>query len=243
MNKFQQIGRLLANGFTRDQISSVANHAASMQQEAIIRNILQENKKKLELSTRLQDLKYVSLDTETTGFHAEQGDEIISVGAVKIDGISIRDDQIFSRLVQPSRPIPPKITALTGISNQDVATCPSLEYMIKDFLEFIGDRIIVGYYIGHDCRFLNTFLQQRYKRTIPNRVLELKRITELFFPFVDTTLLDKVLQHFGIPVSRRHTADGDALMTAHLWKHLICQCEAEGVDTLGELYHRLSLAS
>ncbi|HUS16187.1 MAG TPA: 3'-5' exonuclease, partial [Chloroflexia bacterium] len=94
---------------------------------------------------------YVALDTEATGLRAD-ADEIIEIGAVKF-----RDGQVLERwqtFIRPSQPIPYKITALTGITAQDVRQAPPIYQVAPTLLRFVADCPIVGHSIDIDLAML-----------------------------------------------------------------------------------------
>lgn len=244
-NMFERVRTLLARGLQRSQASLFHGEAASsgkstMQQEAWIRNTLRENKRRSDiLRTPLEDLEYVVIDTETTGFRPEHGDEIISVAAVEMKGSQVTG-RIFTSYVKPVRGIPPFVTELTGIRKEDTVEAPAIHVVLPKLLEFIGERIIVGFYVGHDMMFLNHYLWKSYHFRFTQRVLETKQVLDLFYPHVESSLLDEVLPYFDIPLINRHTAEGDAKMTARLWGKLIKTCGRHEVRNLEHLYAALS---
>ena len=109
------------------------------------------------------NLHYVSLDLETTGLHAHS-DKIIEIGAIKCSYDDVIEE--FQALVDPKRPIPELIHNLTGISDSDVRFKPTIEQVIPDLKEFIGDLPIIGQNIQFDLRFLAnndaSFVQPSY---------------------------------------------------------------------------------
>ena len=77
---------------------------------------------------------YVALDLETTGLDANR-DTIIEIGAVRFQDNTILDR--FVTLVNPRRPIPPRITQITGLRDADVARAPDLEAVLPELLSFV----------------------------------------------------------------------------------------------------------
>jgi len=67
--------------------------------------------------TRLSKLNFVVFDLETTGYSPTK-DRIIQIGALKLDGKKILEDQTFNKLVDPERHIPYYITEFTHIDDQ-----------------------------------------------------------------------------------------------------------------------------
>ena len=88
---------------------------------------------------------YVVFDLETTGFSSVK-DKIIEIGAVKV--VEGRITERFSTFVNPKRPIPFEITQLTGISDQMVMDAPDIESVLPDFMEFVGDAVLVAHNAG-----------------------------------------------------------------------------------------------
>ncbi|MCF6093963.1 3'-5' exoribonuclease [Microaerobacter geothermalis] len=213
----------------------------SLQQEAWKRSILKEASERSLLSQPLEKVNYVVVDTETTGFRPDLGNEIISLGAVHVeDGLGQRS---FSSLVKPTQPIPSHITDLTGISMKDVKKAPTLKEILPSFIQFVGSRVIVGYHLGHDLTFLNYYLWRTKFSRITNRTIELRRVISSLYPeLIDLIELDDILNHFQIPISKRHTALGDARMTAALWSILLNQCKKQGIITFQDLYEQLALS-
>ena len=85
---------------------------------------------------------YVAIDIETTGF-SPSADAIIEIGAVLVDNGLVVDS--FGTLVNPRRSIPSGVSQLTGITDDMVASAPSIDIAIKGFVDFIGNYPLVGH--------------------------------------------------------------------------------------------------
>ncbi|MBO8172411.1 MAG: 3'-5' exonuclease [Bacillaceae bacterium] len=243
MDMLQRIRTLLSQGVSRKQASFVQEKAGghTFQQEAWIRRTLREQKRKTDfLSTPLHRLEYVVIDTETTGFRPEHGDEIISIAAIAVKGKEISTD-VFASHVKANRAIPSYVMELTGLSPKEMEQAPPFHTVITELLRIIDQRVIVGYFVGHDMAFLNHYLWKSYRSHLKNRVLEIKQIVDVLCPQLDSRQLDHVLDAFNIPIEKRHTAFGDAWMTARLWSALIEVCLQHDIRDLNELYARLSV--
>ena len=103
------------------------------------------------------DQPYVVVDVETTGgrppFH-----RVTEIGAVRVQGGEIVDR--WQSLINPERPIPQSITALTGISNAMVAGAPVFAEIADAFQDFMGEAI----FVAHNVRFDHGFLAAEYAR-------------------------------------------------------------------------------
>lgn len=95
--------------------------------------------------------EYVVFDLETTGLSPQQN-EIIEIGAWRVvDGIAV-DKR--SQLVQPLRPLPYKITQLTGITQDMLAGQPFIEDVLPAFMQWVGGRPVVCHNIKFDAGFV-----------------------------------------------------------------------------------------
>ncbi len=106
----------------------------------------------------LKETTYVVFDTETTGFNAAGGDQMIEIGAVKICEGNIVDR--FDELIDPKRPIPQKITDLTCITNEMVQGKDDEETVTRKFLEWVGDLPMVA----HNAKFDISFMEMSMKK-------------------------------------------------------------------------------
>ncbi|GAW92434.1 3'-5' exonuclease [Calderihabitans maritimus] len=183
----------------------------------------------------LQKARFVVIDIETTGFYPEAGDEIISLGAVVIENGEIRRDQVFHQLVNPGRSIPAVVTELTGISDEMVADQPSIQEILPDFLEFIGDAILVGHVVDFDLHFINKELEEHFGFTLPHVVLDTRVLAGGLLPSAGDRSLDNLCRLYNIPAEGRHTALGDALITARLFQIILNNLYIRGVYNLQDL--------
>lgn len=172
--------------------------------------------KPLDPDMPLSKLRFVVLDTETTGFEPAGGDEVIALGAVVVKNGRPRPEQVFHRLVNPGRPIPPLVTALTGISDEAVAGEDDLVAVLPCFLEFLGNDCLAGHHLGFDLEFLNLRLREFSGAAIRNPALDTAVIARALYPALKYFSLDAMLSFHGIEPAGRHTALGDAWLTARL---------------------------
>jgi DNA polymerase-3 subunit epsilon len=211
------------------------------QQMAFIRSIMKEQRKNSLYEVNLTDLQAVVFDLETTGFSPYHGDEIISIGAVVVEGRDIKGEETFYSNVNPKRNIPPVIEKLTGITNQMVSEAPELIQALHKFLEFVQQRILIAHGTGHDKQFLNSALWKTSKTNLTHRVLDTMMIAKWLQPKRKDYGLDALLDDYEIEVDtiQRHHALGDSLMTAKLWCKFMKEMEKREVSNLGELYSHL----
>ncbi len=166
----------------------------------------------------LLDGTFVAIDVETTGFDIKNA-EIIDLGAVRVEGGIITDT--FSTLVDPGFFIPDHIRELTGITNAMIVGSPRIESALPEFIEFIGDDIIVGHNITQDLRFLG-----KYSSFVPGANLKRPFICTLqlsrkILPRLPSYSLKNVADSLGISYQRLHRALDDAKVTAFIFLDLL----------------------
>lgn len=108
-----------------------------------------------QLGTSLFATTFVVLDLETTGLSPER-DRITEVGAVKVRGGEVLGE--LRSFVHPGRPIPPAVTAVTGITDPMVADAPTAEVILPTVRRFIGDAVLVAHNARFDLSFLRAAL-------------------------------------------------------------------------------------
>ncbi|MFD2613237.1 exonuclease domain-containing protein [Paenibacillus gansuensis] len=210
------------------------------QQMAFIRSMMKEQRKHSLYDLPLKELEIVVFDLETTGFYPNSGDEILSFGGVVVLGSQIQENKTFYSLVNPKRRVPEHIELLTGITNEMAESAPELMEVLHNFMEFIDKRLLVAHASGHDKQFLNAALWKTSKVNLTHRLLDTMMIAKWLDPKRPSYGLDELLESYRIPVTVRHQALEDALMTARLWVKFMGEIESRQVATLGDLYAYLS---
>ncbi|PZE21164.1 exonuclease domain-containing protein [Paenibacillus xerothermodurans] len=233
------IWHLYKMGGITPAITSMFN-AQSAQQMAFIRSIMREQRKNPLFEVPLDTLELVVFDLETTGFSPYNGDEIISIGAVAVQGDKVFEDDTFYSLVNPKRPIPSDVTQLTGITNDMADAAPDLLYGLGSFLEFVRQKVLIAHGTGHDKHFLNSALWKTSKINSTHRMLDTMMITKWLNPDLEKYDLDYVLAYYNVDITTRHHALEDAMMTAKLWSKLMAEIRSRRIHTLGDLYTQLS---
>jgi DNA polymerase-3 subunit epsilon len=207
---------------------------------AFMRSMMKEQRKNSLYEIPLETVELVVFDLETTGFSPYNGDEIISVGAVAVNGEHIMEDQSFYSLVNPKRNIPEQVVELTGITNEMADNAPDLYQGLRAFLEFVQKKVLVAHGTGHDKHFLNSALWKTSKVSLSHRMIDTMMVAKWLNPSLGKYDLDTLLQLYGIEISLRHHALEDALMTARLWSNFMVEFKAKNIESLGDLYAKLS---
>ena len=168
--------------------------------------------------------EYIVFDTETTGLNPKK-DEILSIGAVKIKDNRILTSQTFEVYIKNSCEISSKSIEIHGIRPCDLEDAKTTEVAIKEFLNFIGSRPLIGYYLEFDVSMINRYIKPMLGITLPNSMIEVSEIyfdkTIALIPQGNIDLrFDTILQKCGVPDMGAHNAVNDAIMTAMIYLKL-----------------------
>lgn len=182
---------------------------------------------------RLVDLSYTVFDTETTGLDPAGGDEIIQIGATRIVAGKLRREDCFEQLVDPQRDIPAAGIAIHGIRPEMVAGAPTIDVVLPALHAFAQDTVLVAHNAAFDMRFLE-LKQARSGVVFDQPVLDTLLLSALVHPQQASHRLEAIAERLGVPVLGRHTALGDALVTAEIFLKLVPLLAARGIHTLGQ---------
>lgn len=174
---------------------------------------------------------YVVFDIETTGLSAE-ADTITEIGAVLVENGVVRDT--FAQLVNPQRPIPPRITELTGITDDMVADKPTIEEVLPKFLAFCADHTVVAHNAKFDTGFIRV-LAVRQNLPFENKILDTLAISRELYPDVRSHKLDVIAKRLDISLDNHHRAVDDATATALIFiKFMKMIAEREQAENGGD---------
>jgi len=177
------------------------------------------------------DDTYIVFDIETTGFSAIK-DKIIEIGAVKVkDGAIVEK---FSTFVNPKRPIPFEITQLTSITDEMVLDAPDIETVLPEFLEFVGDGVLVAHNAGFDVGFIEQ--NCRYQEIEPDFVsVDTVALARVLLPTLSKYKLNIVAKALGISLENHHRAVDDAGATAEIFVKFVEMLKDRNITTLKEM--------
>ena len=150
--------------------------------------------------------KYVVVDIETTGL-SPRYDEIIEISAIRYD--SGKKVDVFSTLVKPDNEIDDYITELTGITNEMVEGAPTIDDCINDFIDFMGEDIVIGYNVNFDINFLYDNLLECKNEVVKNDFVDVMRIARKALPELKHHRQKDIASYFGIPLLGAHRAEVD----------------------------------
>lgn len=174
---------------------------------------------------------YVVFDLETTGFSQEK-DKIIEIGAVRVKNGKICEK--YSTFVNPERSIPERITDLTSITNDMVKEAPTIETVLPEFLEFIGDSVLVAHNAGFDHGFIRQKAKEQGMET-DFTVVDTVGLARVLFPELAKYKLDNIAKKLKISLENHHRAVDDAGATAEIFEKFVEMLEERGMNSLKEV--------
>ena len=171
-------------------------------------------------------VRFVALDSETTGLDPVS-DRIITIGAVAVVNGDIRLGDSFSALLKVTH----NTSAVTvhGVTRDQSAGGVEEPLAVERFLEYLRDGVIVGHHIGHDIAVLDAACERHWGMRLLNRSLDTMDLTLHLerdgafdgHPPVRRYTLDALCEKFGVVPHDRHTAVGDAFITAQVFLRLV----------------------
>jgi len=187
------------------------------------------------LVAALERTSFIVVDVETTGSRAYGGDRITEVAAVLVrDGAATT---VFDTLVNPERPIPAFVTRLTRISWDMVKQAPHFRDVCDQLLGALEGHVFVAHNVRFDWRFLSMEIERatRGHRALHGRRMCTVQLAKTLLPQLRRRSLDQLASHYGIEITARHRAGGDAAATAGVLLRLLRQARDSGHATLADL--------
>lgn len=187
---------------------------------------------------RLVARRWAVVDVETTGGSADAGDRITEFAAVIVEDGRVVDS--FASLVNPQRSIPLFITRLTGISRAMVRDQPTFAELAPRIHDVLGGRTFVAHNASFDWKFVNAELTRATGAPLAGDRLCTVRLSRRLLSHLPRRNLDSVCRHYGVDITDRHRALGDALATAQVLLRLLDDAGTRGCDTWADLDNLLT---
>lgn len=157
---------------------------------------------------------YVVIDTETTGLDPSK-DELIEVAALKICNGEIADS--FQSLLRPNQKVSSFVTQLTGITNEMLANAPCAEELWNDFLEFVGDNIIIGHNVRFDINFIYDCSVKYQGIPFDNDFVDTLYISRQYIHDIPNHQLSTLADYFHFSAINAHRALADCEVTNQIY--------------------------
>lgn len=196
--------------------------------------------KKLNKKTPISELDFVVFDTETSGLDI-RNDKLLTIGAVRVKANQINlAESLEIRVLQPDEVKTDAVPIHGILPNHELGVAH--QDAIQQFIEYVGNSIVVGHNVQFDVKMINKGLQTMVKDQLKNNTLDTAKLAiriEHLHPTVhlkpDAFTLDALCRRYNIRMHDRHNAAGDAMLTALLMLKLLAKLEKRGVRTWGEL--------
>jgi DNA polymerase III subunit alpha, Gram-positive type len=169
--------------------------------------------------------EFIAFDIETTGL-SPNSDRITEIGAVRIVNGEVRDS--FDTFVNPERPIPAKITELTGITDEMVKDAPSEEEALRSFFDFCGENAVL---IAHNADFDTSFIRTaalRHGMEFKNTYIDTIPMCRSLLKGIKNYKLDTVAKFLKLEDFHHHRACDDAAILAKIF---LCLLQRTAEDT------------
>jgi DNA polymerase III epsilon subunit family exonuclease len=182
------------------------------------------------LKAALQEGVYVVFDIETTGGNPEKNG-ITEIFALRFDRGEIVDT--FYSLVNPKIPIPPIVRRMTGINDRMVKHAPLIDAVMPDFVDFVGDDVLVSHNTIGDMKFLRHFSKVTTGQMIENYYLCTHLLVEKLASEAPDKSLKGLADHFCLSADKQlHRAEADAYLTLELFKVLLEKLIDRGAEDI-----------
>ena len=165
--------------------------------------------------------EYVCFDCETTGLNPKK-DDIVSIGAVIIKNNTIVSSKRFVKFVKPKTKLQAEAIKIHHIRECDLKDAEDINIVIEEFLNFIGNRTLVGYYLEFDIAMINKYIKPKIGITLPNKIFEVSAIYYDYkiekIPQANIDLrFNTIMEELKIPSLGKHDAYNDAIMTSMIF--------------------------
>ena len=159
--------------------------------------------------------EFIVFDIETTGLDPSI-DEIIEIGAIKVENNTIIEE--FHSLIKPNYKIDAFITELTGITNDMVIEAPKVDEVLKKFISFIGNSILIGHNVHFDINFIYDNLIKINCSPLKNDFVDTLRLARKILPELKHHRLKDLASYYNIDIEGNHRAIKDAEITFSIYQ-------------------------
>lgn len=180
----------------------------------------------------LSDAEYVVFDIETTGL------SVTDNKIIELAGIKMRDGQEIGRFetfVNPHEPIPYNIQQLTNITDDMVRDAPELEPKLKEFIEFVGDAVLVAHNARFDVGFIQHSCKQLGLPPVENPALDTLELARFLHPTMKNHRLNTLAALYKVSLENHHRAIDDTIALGGILVGLLKETQARGINELHAL--------
>jgi CBS domain-containing protein len=185
--------------------------------------------------TPLLALDGVVLDTETTGLDTRTA-RIVQIGAVRLANGVVCSDHFnsFEIRVNPQIPIPAEASRIHGLLDKDVENARTFDNIIRELEAFLHHDVVIGHNIRYDLKILDRQYRDINREFHHRRWLDTHLLAQLVQPECKQSSLEEIAAWLGVPLEGRHTALGDAKITAQIFVQLGPKLLEKNIRTLAQ---------
>lgn len=167
------------------------------------------------------ETEFSVFDVETSGLNPQK-DDVLEIAALKLRGKDIVDR--LELLAQPTKPIPPEAERIHGLNEiYLLVNGDNINNVIKNFLDFVGNSIVVGHNIRTFDWLFILYYTQRFKLPMPsNKIIDTLELSRKLLSLPSNTL-SNVASHFGYEHKNAHRAMPDVEVNAKIFIDLMEQ--------------------
>ena len=180
--------------------------------------------------------EYCVFDIETTGL-SNLTDKITEIGAVILKDGEIID--VYNTFVNPGMHIPEKITELTGITDEMVKDARTIDIVLPEFLEFVGDRMLVAHNASFDIGFIRRACVNNDIK-FNHTYLDTVALSKYVNPELKRHKLDILCEHYKLGDFNHHRASDDADMLAKILTCMFDKLKGEGIEDISAMLRQIS---
>ncbi len=160
---------------------------------------------------------YVVVDIETTGF-SPTSNKIIEIAALKVENGQVVDT--YETLINPGERVNYTITKLTGITNDMLRDKPTVDCVLDDFKNFVGDNIIVGHNVNFDINFLYDNLLREKNEYLTNNFVDTMYLGKKVIKDLPSYKLQNISEYLNVEYKNAHRAINDCLFTFECYEKM-----------------------
>ncbi|MFQ6103079.1 MAG: exonuclease domain-containing protein [Candidatus Glassbacteria bacterium] len=178
----------------------------------------------------IKETCWIAFDTETTGLSPIL-DRVVEIGAVKFNS---RGEHLgeFQILINPGVPIPPEVSAVHGITNEEVRNAPPMEEILPGFIEFLGttDTVLLAHNASFDAGFMGTEMERARIEKPEHMILDTLSMSRKVMRGLSSHSLGYLAKELMIDVRGHHRALADSLIVKEIFLRLLA--DIGGIERL-----------
>ena len=185
------------------------------------------------LNKKIEEVKFICLDTETTGLDTKNGGRICEIARVGSRGG--QREGFYTSIINPQCHIPADITAIHGITDEMTSQAPKFADIALNIIDFLQGNVVVGHNAAFDVGFIQNEFELLGLKMPEVIVLDTLKFARTHGNF-SRNRLGIIAQELGFSCEGWHRALADTVMTEKIFYYFVAKFKAMGASTLGDLF-------